>query len=164
MSVGESPHGLLTAIIAWVSTNALWIGILTAAYFIVSLVVIRFLVIRMPPDFFMGRKKVPESDSRPVWTAGRRFARNLLGIIVIVIGLVMSIPGVPGQGFLTVLLGITLTDFPGKRRLELRLVRMPVILGAINGLRERAGKPPLEVPDGDDPDGAGGGEGTRSDA
>ncbi len=66
---------------------------------------------------------------------------------MIFVGLVMSIPGVAGQGVLTVLLGLSLTDFPGKRRLELRLVRQPVIFRTINAIRVKAGKPALLIPD-----------------
>jgi hypothetical protein len=53
------------------------------------------------------------------------------------------VPGVPGQGVLTILLGIMLLDFPGKRALETRIVGRPRVNGAVNALRARFGKPPL---------------------
>ena len=57
----------------------------------------------------------------------------------------------PGQGLLTLLIGLMLTDFPGKYRLEKRLIAQPGVLKAVNWLRARAGHPPLEPPiDGDD--------------
>jgi hypothetical protein len=52
----------------------------------------------------------------------------------------MSIPGVPGQGILTILLGIMLLDFPGKRDLEHRLVSQPRVLNTINKLRHKFSK------------------------
>jgi hypothetical protein len=55
----------------------------------------------------------------------------------------MSIPGVPGQGILTILLGIMLLDFPGKRDLEYRLVSQPRVLNTINKLRHKFGKDDL---------------------
>jgi hypothetical protein len=55
----------------------------------------------------------------------------------------MSLPGVPGQGVLTILLGVMLLDFPGKRNLETRLVRQPRVFRSINALRARFDKPPL---------------------
>jgi hypothetical protein len=55
----------------------------------------------------------------------------------------MSLPGVPGQGVLTILLGIMLLDFPGKRGLEASIVRRPRVLHAINSVRGRFDKPPL---------------------
>ena len=73
--------------------------------------------------------------------------RNLLGVLLILLGLVMSLPGVPGQGLLMVLLGLMLTDIPGKRRLEQALVRRRLVQRAINGVRERFSKPALEIPE-----------------
>jgi hypothetical protein len=55
----------------------------------------------------------------------------------------MSIPGVPGQGILTILLGIMLLDLPGKRDLENKLVSRPQVLKTINKLRHKFGKPNL---------------------
>jgi hypothetical protein len=43
------------------------------------------------------------------------------------------------------IIGLTLVDFPGKRRLERRLLRHPRVLRAINRLRARFDRPPLDV-------------------
>ena len=59
------------------------------------------------------------------------------------LGIVLSLPGVPGQGLLTILLGIMIMDFPGKDRLEQKLLSRPSIVNAINRLRGRFNKPPL---------------------
>jgi hypothetical protein len=69
--------------------------------------------------------------------------KNLLGLGLVALGLLLSLPGIPGQGLLTGLIGIMLLDFPGKRRLERKLVGMPRVLAAINRLRHRYGKVPL---------------------
>ena len=57
--------------------------------------------------------------------------------------MVLTLPGVPGQGMLTILIGLMLLDVPGKRRLERRIVGRRRILQAINRLRKRFGRPPL---------------------
>jgi hypothetical protein len=57
----------------------------------------------------------------------------------------MAVPGIPGQGVLTMIVGLTLLDFPGKRGLECRLIGRPRILRTINRLRARFGRPPLEM-------------------
>ena len=112
--------------------------------FTVSLVVVSFILVKLPPTYFQ------ESHPRDFWSdrhAGIRlagvFAKNILGILLVALGILMSIPGVPGQGVLTILIGIMLLDFPGKRRLEHKLVGRPKVLKAINGLRHRFGKPEL---------------------
>ena len=51
----------------------------------------------------------------------------------------------PGQGLLTILIGLLLLEFPGKRALERRLVARPGIKTFLDRIRARRGKPPLEV-------------------
>jgi hypothetical protein len=45
------------------------------------------------------------------------------------------------------LMGLMLTDFPGKRRLEIWLVRRPGVLATINRLRHFFSKPPMFLED-----------------
>jgi len=86
-----------------------------------------------------------ERDARAAVSAAPRSAitHNVLGVVLVALGIVMSIPGVPGQGILTILLGIMLLDFPGKRDLEHKLVSRPPVFKAINKLRHKFGKPAL---------------------
>ena len=53
----------------------------------------------------------------------------------------------PGQGVLTILVGLLFLDFPGKFALERRLVQMKPVLAAIVWVRTKAGRPPLELPE-----------------
>ena len=64
--------------------------------------------------------------------------------------LLRSLPGVPGQGILTMLLGVMLLSLPGKRRCEQWLVSRRRVRAGIDRIRGRFGKPPL-VLDGDRP-------------
>jgi hypothetical protein len=70
-------------------------------------------------------------------------AKNALGILLVLLGVLMSLPGIPGQGVLTILLGIMLLDLPAKRRLESWILKQPQVLEKINRLRHRFSKPPL---------------------
>jgi UPF0716 family protein affecting phage T7 exclusion len=81
----------------------------------------------------------------PAIRAAGIIGKNILGVLLVVVGILLSIPGVPGQGLLTILLGIMLLDFPGKRRLEQNLLSRPQILKTINRLRARFGKQALEI-------------------
>ena len=62
---------------------------------------------------------------------------------LVALGIILSLPGVPGQGILTILLGIIMLDIPGKRPLEARIIQRPSVLSAINNLRAKFNKPPL---------------------
>ena len=126
-----------------------WWQVLVAALisvgtFVGSIAISVFVLVKLPANYFHS------SHEREFWSdrhfALRMFgvfAKNLLGLLLVFLGVVMSLPGVPGQGVLTILLGIMLLDFPGKRRLELKLVRRPKVLRVINRLRARFDKPPL---------------------
>jgi hypothetical protein len=101
---------------------------------------VTFFVLRLPTDYFRS-----SFTPKPAGNWFARFGKNIIGAILVVAGAIMAIPGVPGQGILTMLVGLMLIDFPGKRRMELRLVRRPAVLNALNVLRARFKKPPLQV-------------------
>ncbi|HEX9821044.1 MAG TPA: hypothetical protein VGD07_15690 [Methylomirabilota bacterium] len=105
-----------------------------------SLAIVLRVVLTLPADYF--ERAAP---SRGRWTAGR-IARNLAGILIIAVGIVLSVPGVPGQGLLTVLVGVLLVDFPRRQRLERTLVSRRGVLITVNRLRVRFGRPPLRPP------------------
>jgi|SRR5882672_3898275 len=114
--------------------------------FAISLAIVSFIMIRIPPNYF--RKDHPRdlwADRHPAVRFLGLLAKNVLGALLVALGILMSIPGVPGQGILTILLGIMLLDFPGKRTLEYKLVSRPQVLKTINKLRHRFGKPGLVV-------------------
>ncbi len=50
----------------------------------------------------------------------------------------------PGQGLLTILFGLILMDFPRKRQLERRLIKVQPVRAAANWIRQRYGRPPFE--------------------
>jgi hypothetical protein len=119
-------------------------GLVFLVTFAISLAIVSFIMVKIPADYFQkNRPRELWSDKHPVVRFLGVFAKNLLGVVLVVLGILMSIPGVPGQGILTILLGIMLLDFPGKRNLEHRLVSRPQVYSAINKLRQRFGKPAL---------------------
>jgi len=71
--------------------------------------------------------------------------KNLAGGLLVALGIIMALPGVPGQGLLTALIGLTLLNFPGKTNLERRLISRPAVCKAINSWRARFSRPPLEL-------------------
>jgi len=69
--------------------------------------------------------------------------KNVAGFVLLAAGIAMLV--LPGQGILTMLIGISLVDFPGKRQLERKLIGQPAVLNTINKVREKFGRPPLTV-------------------
>ncbi len=79
-------------------------------------------------------------------------AKNILGGLLVVMGVVMLFT--PGQGLLTILIGLLLLNFPGKYRLERWLVLRPGVLRGLNWLRQRRGHRPFDAPPREDEDSA----------
>jgi hypothetical protein len=111
---------------------------------IISFAAIGIVLVKIPANYFSSHFKrdfLPGSPWIVRW--GAVILKNILGLILIVLGILLSLPGVPGQGILTILLGLIMIDIPGKRPLEARIIKRPTVLAAANNLRSRYGKPPL---------------------
>jgi hypothetical protein len=111
--------------------------------FVSTLVVVPMLVVKIPYDYFAygRRKNVLWADRHAVVRCILLLAKNLLGYILIAFGILMLV--LPGQGILTIVIGITLLNFPGKYRLEKWIVSRRSVLRSINWTRRCAGKDPL---------------------
>jgi hypothetical protein len=116
-----------------------------------SAAVVGVVLARLPADYFVNPNARLPIDRHPVLKVLLTVGRNAFGYFLIALGAVLSLPGVPGQGLLTIFMGVLLIDFPGKHRFERWLVTRRVILGAVNRVRARAGRPPLIVQAGGEP-------------
>jgi len=71
--------------------------------------------------------------------------KNIFGAILILIGAILSLPGLPGPGLLILLAGVFLLDFPGKRKLLCKILSGPSLLRSVNRLRKKFSRPPLLI-------------------
>jgi hypothetical protein len=118
--------------------------VLFVGSFAASIGIISFILVKLPPDYFQeSHPRAFLAGHRPAVRWAGLIGKNVLGIMLVLLGIVMSFPGVPGQGVLTILLGIMLLDFPGKRRVEQKILGQPKVLEKINRLRHKFSKPPL---------------------
>jgi hypothetical protein len=136
----------------WIRSNpgAVWgISLLSVACFIATLLLLPLLIVHIPEDYFVRKKRLPVRRSKVrTWLyLPVIMAKNLLGILFIIAGMAMLV--LPGQGILSILIGITLTNFPGKFAMEQRLIRQPTVNRLINWIRTKGNKPALKIP-GDD--------------
>lgn len=125
--------------------RVLWGAGLFAASSLVSLAAVTAVLVALPVDYFRDDAAPPEWPRSTLLRWVWKIAKNILGLALIALGLLMSVPGVPGQGLLTMVIGLILLDFPGKRSLERRIVARPAVLGAINRVRARFGRPPMAL-------------------
>jgi archaellum biogenesis protein FlaJ (TadC family) len=114
--------------------------------FLANLGLVSLILVKIPADYFKKsrRSKFMANHSQAIRVLVM-VGKNLLGVVLVILGILLSLPGVPGQGVLTILLGIMLLDFPGRRRFEQWIVSSPRVKNAINKLRQRFDKPALEL-------------------
>ena len=136
---------LLSSVQQYVSTETLvTLTALSVVFFVGSLIAIPFILVRLPTDFFDIR--VPRrwmEDHHPVLRLLGHLVKNVVGAIFLFAGFLMLF--LPGQGILTMLIGVTMLDFPGKRKMEAKMIGQPAVLSTINNMRQKFGKPPLTI-------------------
>ncbi len=121
-----------------------WIGSISAITFLASLAIVPTLLARIPANHF-NRPKNPTPKISTIHYPLVWILRNLAGLLLILAGLAMLI--LPGQGLLTIVIGIFVADFPGKQSLERKLVANKKVFRAINWIRARKGVAALNYPE-----------------
>ena len=117
----------------------------SVALLIVSIAIIPWIVIKISDDYFHEhyRVRVSKSSGHPLFAQLLTGLKNLVGFIFVIFGILMLI--LPGQGILTILIGLFLMNFPGKYQFERKIVSLPRVLKSLNWIRAKANKPPLVV-------------------
>ena len=138
---------------SWLSDNietiqklgGLWLAVGIVSL-LLTIIALPLIVIQLPADYFVRdrRQPVAVSSGHPVIVLLVNALKNVVGVLLIAFGAIMLF--IPGQGILTMLIGLMLTNFPGKFHLEQKLVRRPAVLRTLNRVRHRAGREPLEAP------------------
>ena len=136
---------MLTFILGPITLRGVLLGsLLFLVTFSINLAIVSFVLVKIPANYFSkDHSRAFLSDRPPVIRYLGVVGKNLLGALLVALGIILSVPGVPGQGILTILLGIMLLDFPGRRSLEHKLVSRPSVFKTINKLRHKFGKPAL---------------------
>lgn len=124
-----------------------WLVVLSIATFVLTLVIVPVLLVRLPSDYFVREHRDPSlmSKRHPVVRIVILIAKNTLGAVLVLGGIAMLV--MPGQGVLSILIGLSLIDFPGKFALERRIVRRKSVHRSINWIRKKANKEAMEIPE-----------------
>ncbi len=104
------------------------------------------VVVLLPVDHFSHTAAAkPPVARNPVAHGIVMVFKNVLGLAILPLGILMALPLVPGPGMVFILIGLSLLDFPGKRVLERKLLTRPMVLRFLNGARTYFHKPPLVI-------------------
>jgi hypothetical protein len=123
-----------------------WLGVLSVVMFVGSLLAIPWIAVRIPEDYFLRPHRFLEKwrNTHPLVRLPLRILKNLLGVVFVLAGTVMLVT--PGQGILTILVGVMFLDFPGKFTLERWFIKKSFVHRGINWMRKKANRPPLRLP------------------
>ena len=137
----------INSLILWFSDHPgvlIGLGASSILIFIISILGIRWFVAQIPEDYFLSSKRKPSKwqEQKPILRLAVLFGKNIIGVSLIIGGLLMLV--LPGQGLLTIVTGLLLINYPGKYKLEQKLVAIPSVFRALNWIRVKANKPPLK--------------------
>jgi len=129
---------LITPTVLW------WLSGLSVVTVVLMFLGLPWVVGRLPVDYFSREHRTPWrlSGREPLLAIVLGVLKNILGLFLVVVGIVLLFT--PGQGILTLLLGLALMNFPGKYQLERWLVQRPGVLSSLNWMRQRGGNPPFD--------------------
>lgn len=138
-----------TFIMDWLKAHSglMWIlSVISLVVFLGTLAIIPYFIVRIPEDYLVRERSEDITGAAKKRTM--RFLcmilKNLLGILLVITGFFMFF--IPGQGVITMVIGIMLMNFPGKRSMSTAIIRQPTILKSLNWTRAKALRPPLILP------------------
>lgn len=122
------------------------IGNISLVVLAITVVALPVIVMKLPEDYFINETREPASQTRkhPLLWAVISFAKNVLGVLLILVGIAMLV--LPGQGTVTILIGLAISNFPGKFKLERKIASQPAVGATLNKIRDLTGTPPLLMP------------------
>lgn len=119
------------------------IGFSSLIIFIISLIFLPWLVAQIPSNYFTHKRREPSQwkQLHPLFRYMILVLKNIVGLTILLAGFAMII--LPGQGWLSIFLGLVLMDYPGKFQLERRIISQPKLFRFLNWLRRKQKQPPL---------------------
>lgn len=116
------------------------IGFLSMGFSLATIVIVPVVIRIMPADYYTSSHKVKISS----FSLGEillAVLKNVIGFVLVLAGIAMIV--LPGQGVLTIILGLALMNFPGKRRIEIWLFHHKTVSKSLNWLRQKMHQPPF---------------------
>ena len=119
------------------------LGITSFAVLVISALSIGYFIKQIPYDYFLNDKRGVSDykNKNPIFWIITLALKNIVGYCLIIGGILMLV--LPGQGLLTIFVGLMLSDYPGKFKLERRIIKTRLILKTINWYRIKSNIPPI---------------------
>jgi hypothetical protein len=123
----------------------IWLSFFSAIFFIISLIALPWLVGLIPEDYFFNTATDSQNANEDnfFYKLAMKIGKNALGLVLLAGGVLMLF--LPGQGLLTIFMGAVLIDYPKKKLIERRLIKIGFILKCLNWVRIKGGHSSLRL-------------------
>ena len=118
-----------------------FLAIASLITFLLSLLLIPTMVAHMPQDYFLIIVRRHQQTKPNFFIL---LIKNILGTLLLIAGIAMLF--LPGQGLLTIILGLIFLSFPGKQKLLLSLLTRPALRNSLNWIRRKTGRSEFRWP------------------
>jgi uncharacterized membrane protein len=123
--------------------------VISTASAIVYFIIISYIITQMDKRYFIRRQITAESAIvvphlrliNSNLTQLINIAKIIVGVCLLLIGIVMLV--LPGQGLITMLIGLSLLPFPGKDKMEQTILSRKSVRTSLNWIRVKAKKAPF---------------------
>ncbi len=115
------------------------VGAASVGMLMISALITPWFVAQLPADYFS--RPTPNVQPRSLQRLLLQLARNVLGAILLAAGLLMMI--IPGPGLITLVLGLTVSDFAAKQRVIRHFLNKPGVMDSLNWMRRKYHRPPF---------------------
>ena len=106
-------------------TLILWLSSVSLFIFLFSLVSMRWLAGLIPSDYFINKEESSFKKKNFFLWCLVLLIKNTIGYSLIIGGIMMLV--LPGQGLFTIIIGLMLSNYPGKYYIEKRFIEIPAI-------------------------------------
>jgi hypothetical protein len=123
--------------------------LLTTFVSVIYFIVVSYIITQMDKRYFIRQKK---DDALAKKTPKKVLIHNILDYVIkaakIIIGVFLLMCGIlmlvlPGQGIITMIIGLSLIPFPGKDKFEQNLLARKSVRSSLNWIRAKANKDPF---------------------
>jgi hypothetical protein len=120
-----------------------WTGSLSVLMFVGFLLAMPVIIIKLPAEYFLKHEMTHHRKELSFMGLVYLIFKNVFGGFLVLAGIVMLF--LPGQGLITLIMGISLLSIPDKKRMVRKIIRRKKVLSTMNRIRLKFNKPPLQI-------------------
>jgi len=122
-----------------------WLALTSLVTFFLSLLIVPLIISNLPVHCFLETHPRPRRDRISAYRLALHLLRNIGGMLLLTAGIAMLF--LPGQGILTILIGLALLSFPCKQKMFNYLIHKPAVQRSLDWIRKKSGTHPFIWPE-----------------